>query len=109
MRLTKLNIGLLLKLALSTKVNIMSSNVIVPSSPEDRKKILDALVEISNSLTRIEAERDLIKDILTSVEDKFELPKKYTRKLAKIYHKQNFTEVQQEQDDVESLYESVAK
>jgi hypothetical protein len=47
------------------------SNVIVPSSPEDRKKILDALVEISNSLTRIEAERDLIKDILTSVEDKF--------------------------------------
>ena len=87
----------------------MSSNVIVPSSPEDRKKILDALVEISNSLTRIEAERDLIKDILTTVEDKFELPKKYTRKLAKIKHKQNFTEVQQEQDDVESLYESVAQ
>jgi len=85
------------------------SNVIVPSSPEDRKKILDALVEISASLTRIEAERDLIKDILVSVEDKFELPKKYIRKLAKIYHKQNFTEIQQEQDDVETLYESVAK
>ena len=108
MQPTQLNIGLLLKLALSTKVNIMS-NVIVPSSPEDRKKILDALVEISNSLTRIEAERDLIKDILTSVEDKFELPKKYTRKLSKIYHKQNFTEVQEEQDTLETLYETVAK
>jgi len=108
MQPTQLNIGLLLKPVLSTKVNIMS-NVIVPSSPEDRKKIFDALVEISNSLTRIEAERDLIKDILTTVEDKFELPKKYTRKLAKIYHKQNFTEVQQEQDDVETLYESVAQ
>lgn len=85
----------------------MSNNVIIPSSPEDRKKILAALVEISNSLTRIEAERDLIKDILSSVEDKFELPKKYTRKLSKLYHKQNFIEFQQEQSDVESLYETV--
>ena len=108
MQVIQLSIGLLLSLVLSTKVNIMS-NVIVPSSPEDRKKILDALVEISNSLTRIEAERDLIKDILVSVEDKFELPKKYTRKLAKIYHKQNFTEVQEEQDTLETLYETVAK
>jgi hypothetical protein len=83
------------------------SNVIVPSSPEDRKKIKDALIEISSSLTRMEAERDLIKDILAEVEDKFELPKKYTRKLAKIYHKQNYAEIRQEQDDVETLYETV--
>jgi len=83
------------------------SNVIVPSSPEDRKKIKDALIEISASLTRMEAERDLIKDILVEVEDKFELPKKYIRKLAKIYHKQNYAEIRQEQDDVETLYETV--
>ena len=83
------------------------SNVIVPSSPEDRKKIKDALIEISASLTRMEAERDLIKDILVEVEDKFELPKKYTRKLARIYHKQNYAEIRQEQDDVATLYETV--
>lgn len=83
------------------------SNFIVPSSPEDRKKIKDALIEISASLTRMEAERDLIKDILVEVEDKFELPKKYIRKLAKIYHKQNYAEIRQEQDDVETLYETV--
>ena len=83
------------------------SNIIVPSSPEDRKKIKDALIEISTSLTRVEAERDLIKDILAEVEDKFELPKKYTRKLARIYHKQNYAEIRQEQDDVETLYETV--
>ena len=83
------------------------SNVIVPSSPEDRKKIKDALIEISASLTRMEAERDLIKDILVEVEDKFELPKKYTRKLARIYHKHNYAEIRQEQDDVETLYETV--
>jgi len=83
------------------------SNVIVPSSPEDRKKIRNALQEISNSLTRIEAERDMIKDILQNVEDNFELPKKYTRKIAKIYHKQNFTEVKEEASDLETLYETV--
>lgn len=85
------------------------SNVIIPSSPEDRKKILGAIQEISNSLTRIEAERDLIKDILQDIEDKFEMPKKYTRKIAKIYHKQNFTEVQQEQSELETIYETVTK
>jgi archaellum component FlaC len=85
------------------------SNVIIPSSPEDRKKILGAIQEISNSLTRVEAERDLIKDILQDIEDKFELPKKYTRKVAKIYHKQNFKEVQEEQSELETIYETVTK
>jgi hypothetical protein len=83
------------------------SNVTLPSSPEDRKKILASVQEISNSLTRIESERDLIKEILADVQDKFALPKKYTRKVAKIYHKQNFSEVQQEQEELEAIYETV--
>lgn len=83
------------------------SNITIPSSPEDRKKILNAIQEISNSLTRIAAERDLIKEILQNVEDNFELPKKYTRKVAKIYHKQNFKEVQAEQSELETIYETV--
>ncbi len=83
------------------------SNVIIPSSPDDRKKIRGALEEISNSLTRIEAERSLIKEILQDVEDNFELPKKYTRKVAKIFHKQNFAEVKTEQEDLETIYETV--
>jgi len=84
-----------------------TTNIIVPSSPEDRKAIKNALQEISSSFTRMEAERDLIKDILQTVQDNQNIPKKYVRKLAKIYHKQNFSEVQQEFDDVETLYETV--
>jgi siroheme synthase (precorrin-2 oxidase/ferrochelatase) len=83
------------------------TNVTLPSSPEDRKKIRQALQEISDSLTRIEAERDLIKDILQTVEDNFELPKKYTRKVAKIYHKQNINEVKAENEELETIYETV--
>ena len=82
-------------------------NVVVPSSPEDRKAIKDALREISDSMTRMEAEKDLIKDILQTIYDNQKVPKKYTRKLARIYHKQNYTEVQQEQDDLDALYETV--
>ena len=84
-------------------------SVIVPSSPEDKKKIRQALQEISDSLNRMEAERDLIKDILQTVEDNYKIKKKYTRRLAKVFHKQNFNQVQQDQQDLETLYESVTK
>jgi hypothetical protein len=77
------------------------------SNPADRKAVYDALVEISNSMTRMEAERDLIKETLNMVKDKYELPQKYTRTLAKIYHKQNFQEMKSEQSEVEDLYESL--
>lgn len=85
----------------------MTTNVVVPSSSADRHAVQKALQEISSSLTRIEAEKDLIKDILATVEDKQNIPKKYMRKMARIYHKQNFNEIQQEQEDLETLYETV--
>ena len=75
----------------------------------DKAKILGCLQEISNSLTRIEAERDLIKDILQRMQDEFELPKKLSRKLAKTYHKRNFEEEVASQNDFVEIYETVAK
>lgn len=74
------------------------------SNPADRKKIKDALQEISDSMTRIQAERDLIKDIVKDVSDNYQLPKKHINKMARIFHKQNFQITQQEQDELESLY-----
>lgn len=77
------------------------------SNPVDRKKIKDALQEISNSMTRMEAERDLIKDIVKEVSDNHQLPKKYVNKMARIFHKQNFQVTQQETEELEALYISV--
>lgn len=79
------------------------------SNPEQRKKFRDALQEISNSMTRIEAERDLIKDIKAELVQEFELPKKTINSLAKIYHKQSFDQEAQEFSDLEALYEEVVK
>lgn len=79
------------------------------SNPEDRKKIKEALIEISNSMTRIDAEKDLIKNIVQDVSDNFKLPKKYVNKMARIYHKQNFSQEQQESEELESLYITVVE
>ena len=83
------------------------SNVVIPSDDESKKRIRGALEEISNSMTRMGAERDLIKNILQDVEDDTQVPKKYIRKMATIFHKQNLNEVKAENDDVETLYEAV--
>jgi hypothetical protein len=75
----------------------------------DKAKVLGCLQEISNSLTRIESERDLIKEILQKMQDEHEIPKKLSRKLAKTYHKRNYEEEVAEQADFQTVYENVAK
>jgi hypothetical protein len=75
----------------------------------DKAKVLGCLQEISNSLTRIEAERDLIKEILQKMQDECEIPKKLSRKLAKVYHKRSYEEEVAEQSDFQTIYENVAR
>ena len=78
-------------------------------SPEDKKKVFDAVREISNSMTRIDAERDLIKDIVKDVSDNFQIPRKTVKKIAVTYHKQNLTQVEQEHEEFVELYDKVTK
>ena len=75
----------------------------------DKVKVLGCLQEISNSLTRIEAERDLIKEILQKMQEECEIPKKQSRKLARVYHKRSYEEEVAEQNDFVEVYENVAK
>ena len=77
------------------------------SNPADREKLLASIKEMSNSMTRVDAEKDFQKDIIDKVNDELGLEKKYVRKLATIYHRQNFTTVQQEQEELVELYEAI--
>jgi len=79
------------------------------SSPEDRKAFHDAIREISNSLTRTEAERDLINEIIKKLSEEYSINKKIIRKIAKAYHKQNLSEEQQDHEEFVELYEEVMK
>jgi hypothetical protein len=79
------------------------------SSPEDKKKLKNAIQEISHSMTRMEAERDLIKEIVKEQSDQFMIPKKILAKIAKTYHKQNLTQEVEDHEDFVELYEEVTK
>ena len=81
----------------------------IPSSPEDRKRIRVALQEMSDSMTRIEAERDLMKEIITNVHEEFELSKKTFRRMAKVFHRQNFSKEVAEHEEFEVLYENITQ
>ena len=79
------------------------------SNPADRKKIKDALQEISNSMTRMESERDLVKDIKADLAEEYKdkLTKKQIARMARVYHKQNFDEEVASHEQFEMLYEEI--
>lgn len=79
------------------------------SNPEDRKRIRNALEEISNSMTRIEAERDLIKEIKAELLEEYKplLSRKQISKMAKVYHNQSFEAEVATHEEFEALYEEI--
>lgn len=77
------------------------------SNPKDKEKLKAAVKEMSDSMTRIDAERDLQKDIVDKIADEVGIEKKHVKKFATMYHKQNFNEVQTEFEEVSSLYEDM--
>lgn len=79
------------------------------SSETDRKKLLDAIKECSNSLTRMEGERDYIKEAVTQVAKDLQLPKRLVNKMVKVYHKQNYDEEVATHEQFETLYETIVK
>jgi len=71
---------------------------------EQRKALKSKIDEISNSMTRVEAERDLVKDIYEGIKDEFEIAPKVARKIAKTYHKRNIHEVVADAEELEEIY-----
>jgi hypothetical protein len=78
-------------------------------TPQDKKKLEDSLKDMSTSMTRVEAERDLQKNLIGDICEELDLNKKVFRKLAKVYHKQNFADEVATHQEFESLYETVTK
>ena len=79
------------------------------SSSVDREKIKKVLAEISGSMTRIEAERDYIKESVKEMSAEFQLSKKTLNKMARVYHKQNFSEEVASHEEFEDLYETIVQ
>jgi hypothetical protein len=76
-------------------------------TPEQKKALQGAIQEVSNSMLRTEAERDLIKEIVKEQSDQLQIPKKVIAKIAKTYHKQNLAQEVADHEDFVELYEKI--
>jgi hypothetical protein len=63
--------------------------------------------ELSASMSRIDGERDFIKEAIANICEEYEMSKKTFRKLAKVYHKQNFYKEVAEHEEFETMYEQL--
>jgi len=79
------------------------------SNPADQKKLLDCLRECSASMTRMDGEKDYIRESIASISKDLQLPKKLVAKLVKVYHKQNYDEEVATHEQFETLYETIVK
>ncbi len=79
----------------------------LPSDPTARKAIKKCMDELSASMTRIDGERYLIKEAINNICEEYEMSKKTFRRLAKVYHKQNFSREVAEHEEFETMYEQL--
>ena len=73
----------------------------------DPKKIRDAIVEISNSMTRSDAERDFVKEVIARIHEEEGLDKRVMRKMARAYHKGNFQDETALNEEFETTFTSI--
>lgn len=74
---------------------------------EHRKQIQAALREMSNAMTRIEAEKDHMKAIAEKILEDCMVPKKDFNKLAKMYHAANFAQEAAKNEEFINFAEAV--
>lgn len=79
----------------------------LPQDPEQRKAIRKVLDEVSGCLTRIESERDYISETIKKLSEEYQINKKVLRRMAKTYHKQNFSAEIAENEQFETMYEQI--
>jgi hypothetical protein len=85
------------------------SEFIVPTSPEDIKKLQGAIEESCNSKVRQDAEKALQKEIFETIKEELNIPKKIFNKMVSVYYKANFQEEVAQSEDFQILYEKVMK
>jgi hypothetical protein len=86
----------------------MMNNTTVELKDEKAKTaMLGIMKEISEELSKIEASRDQIKEIINAAHDAFDIEKPMLRKVSKLYHKQNIHEFENETNDVKDLYNQI--
>lgn len=90
---------------MNTPTNLNS--VVLPSSEADVAAIQKILKEVSDCMTRIEGEKEYIKDALGDLSKQYGIPKVMLNKVARAFHKRNIEEEKAKSDDMFYLYDGI--
>jgi hypothetical protein len=81
--------------------------LVLPSSPNDQKRLKDSLNEMVNSLAKIKAEQEHKGDIATHILEEFGIPKKLVNKAATAIFNETYQQIAAESQDLETLIEYI--
>lgn len=79
------------------------------TNPEDREKLLKVIKNCSDSMARMDGEKDFIREEIKEISKQLEIPKRLVSKMIKVYHKQNYDEEVAVHEQFETLYETIVK
>jgi len=86
------------------------TSIVLPSDDKSRKEIMGAVKEISVALTHIDGQKEQIKTIVEDIALGYKsngITKAMINKIARIYHKQNKDVTFGQNEDLETLYETI--
>jgi len=75
----------------------------------DKKDVKKVMQDVIDSMIRIDAEREFIKETVNVLAEKHDINKAVLKKVANIMHKANMAEVQATNNDIEDLFEDLSK
>lgn len=87
--------------------NIEHHGLVLPSSPDDRKRLMNGVDEIINCLARIKGEQEQKKEIIAHLSEEFDIDKKLLTKAATTIYNDNYQKVAAENEDLELLIETL--
>lgn len=79
----------------------------VPSDPEVRKRIRQAVAEASAQLQMISDRKEALKEIAKMAKDELEVPKRTFNKMVKAFHKQEYAAIVHDNEVFQTFYESI--
>lgn len=79
----------------------------VPTDPKKLEQLKAMIAEMTHSLSRIDGEKEQMKEIAEAASETFGVEKKMVNKIARTMYKANYASLQQENEEFEQLYESI--
>lgn len=87
----------------------MSQSFVLPSDSKSRSEIVNAVKEASNARTRIEGEREFIRETAKRIKEELGVPPAVFNQLVTTYHRQDVHDRQQRAEEFFEIYEVLFK